>query len=222
MPLPMVHLSVAHQLADTLPEPLDLGAFYLGNIAPDAIHIREGTTRDDKQHTHFYPKQEDNYTGRLQKFYGDYINERTSEGWTSFVLGYFMHVMTDYYWFRSVYPAFEEQVREHDQCEGVVRTKEDLARLYYKETDQIDFNLYRTMNWSEEVWSALNNSSGYEMTDRLTVDEILRWRERTYSFLQGKAPGIIPYYITEEVVQAFVQKTVPRLIDLLAEWEALR
>ncbi|MCP1135166.1 hypothetical protein NKT34_17850 [Paenibacillus polysaccharolyticus] len=53
MPLPMVHLSVAHQLANTLPEPLDLGAFYLGNIAPDAIHIREGTTREDKQYTHF-------------------------------------------------------------------------------------------------------------------------------------------------------------------------
>ncbi|WP_145328792.1 hypothetical protein [Paenibacillus xylanexedens] len=60
------------------------------------------------------------------------------------------------------------------------------------------------------------------MTNRLTADEILGWRERTFSFLHGEAPGIIPCYITEEVVQAFVQKTVPRLIDLLAEWEAYK
>lgn len=206
MPLPMVHLSVAHRLADTLPEPLDLGAFYLGNIAPDAIHMREGTTRDDKQYTHFYPEQEDNYTGRLQKFYGDYISERKSEGWTSFVTGYFMHVMTDYYWFRSVYPAFEEQVREQDQCEGAVRTKEDLARLYYKETDQIDFNLYRTMNWSEEVWSALNNSSGYEMADRLTADEIIRWRDRTFSFYMGKRRALFRVTLPKRLYELLSKK----------------
>ncbi|WP_434752205.1 zinc dependent phospholipase C family protein [Paenibacillus amylolyticus] len=222
MPLPMVHLSVAHRLADKLPEQLDLRAFYLGNIAPDSIHMREGATRDDKQHTHFYPEKEDNYTGCLQKLYGDYISEHTNEGWTSFVTGYFMHVMTDYYWFRSVYPEFEGRVRELDRREGIERTKEELSRLYYRETDQIDFNLYRTASWSHEIWSLLNESSSYEMADRLTADEIIRWRDHTFSFFQGEEPGLIPCYITEEVVQAFVQKTVPRLIDLLAEWEAAR
>lgn len=218
MPLPMVHLSVAHRLATTLPEPLDRGAFYLGNIAPDAIHMREGANRDDKEHTHFYPGKEDNYIGRLHKLYVDYINERTDQRWTSFVLGYFMHVVTDYYWFRTVHPEFVEQVQKRDQREGIVRTKENLSRLYYQETDQVDFNLFHNASWSEEVWSALKEESGYGMRDRLTTDEIIRWRDRTFSFLKGEEPGITPCYITEEVVQAFVEKTVFRLLELLSVW----
>ncbi|PYE47790.1 zinc dependent phospholipase C family protein [Paenibacillus barcinonensis] len=221
MPLPMVHLTIAQQLADTLPERLDRGAFYLGNIAPDAIHMREGATRDDKQHTHFDPEKENNYIWRLQKLYHGYIGECMDEGWTSFVKGYFMHVMTDYYWFRSVYPEFVERVQEHDKREGITRTKEELSRLYYQETDQIDFTLFRTASWSIQAWFVLNEASGYELTDRLTADEILRWRDRTYSFLHGQEPGITPFYLTEEVVQAFVDTTVPRLLELLAGWEAV-
>lgn len=139
---------------------------------------REKTSKD----THFYPEQENNYSGRLQKLYSGYRSEGSDEGWHSFVIGYFMHVMTDYYWFRSVHPQFVEQVREDDQREGIVRTKEEVSCLYYQETDQIDVNLYQNAGWSKEVWSALNGTSGYDMTDRLTANEIERWRDRTFTF----------------------------------------
>ncbi|CAI6015689.1 hypothetical protein PAECIP112173_00053 [Paenibacillus sp. JJ-100] len=56
------------------------------------------------------------------------------------------------------------------------------------------------------------------MRDRLTTDEIIRWRDRTFSFFKGEEPGITPCYITEEVVQAFVEKTVFRLLELLSVW----
>ncbi|GGH54661.1 hypothetical protein GCM10008014_23570 [Paenibacillus silvae] len=221
MPLPMVHLRIAQQLADALPESLERGAFYLGNIAPDAIHMREGTTREDKQHTHFDPEKENHYTDRLQKLYHGYIGERTDEGWRSFVKGYFMHVMTDYYWFRSVHPEFVEQVREYDKREGTTRTKEELSRLYYQETGQVDFHLFRTASWSVDTWSILNAASGYDMRDRLTAEEISRWRHHTYSFFHGQEPGIIPLFLTEEIVQAFAAATVPRLFELLTVWEAV-
>ncbi len=51
MPLPMVHLAVAiqmHRLEQRIPSP----DFLLGSIAPDAIHMRPDTGREDKQRVH--------------------------------------------------------------------------------------------------------------------------------------------------------------------------
>ncbi|MEK4369928.1 zinc dependent phospholipase C family protein [Paenibacillus sp. FSL R5-0473] len=219
MPLPMVHLNIANLIADSLQIQADRGSFYLGNIAPDSIHMREGTTRDDKEYTHFNPKDDGDYVGELKDLYSFYMQQLTDEGWKWFVRGYFMHVLTDYYWFRSVHPEFVERVNKVDQHTGSSRSKDELARLYYQETDQIDFNLYQGSSWSEEVWQVLNSSPGYDMTGRLTADEIVRWRDHTFSFLNGEEPGITPEFITGERVQVFVEETVERLIALLSSWD---
>ncbi|PQP82642.1 hypothetical protein C0Q44_14590 [Paenibacillus sp. PCH8] len=219
MPLPMVHLNIAYLLTDTLPVQIERGSFYLGNIAPDSIHMREGTTREDKQDTHFNPKDEGDYAGRLQGIYSSYIQQQPDEGWKWFVRGYFIHVLTDYYWFRSVYPEFVDRVNEIDQHTGINRSKDELSRLYYQETDQIDFNLYRSASWSEDVWQTLNRAASYDMPDRLNAEEIVRWRDHTFSFLNGEEPGITPKFITGEIAQAFVEKTVQRLNALLSSWD---
>ena len=219
MPLPMVHLNIANRIADSLQMQANRGSFYLGNIAPDSIHMREGTTREDKEYTHFNPKDDGDYVGGLHELYSSYMQPLIDEGWKWVVRGYFMHVLTDYYWFRSVHPEFVERVNKADLSIGTSRSKEELARLYYQETDQIDFNLYRGTSWSEEVWRVLNSSLGYNMTDRLTADEIIRWRDHTFSFLNGEEPGITPEFITGERVQVFVEETVERLSTLLSSWD---
>ena len=221
MPLPMVHLHVAVLFADATPERVEQGSFYLGNIAPDSIHMREGTTREDKEYTHFNPKDDEKYISRLQELYSVYIQQRSDEGWKWFVRGYFMHVMTDYYWFRSVYPEFVERVNSADETNDVKRTKDELGRLYYQETDQIDFNLYHHASWSGDVWHMLKSTQSYDVEGRLTAEEILHWRERTISFFneQANEPGIVPTYLTDDLVQAFVTDTVQRLSLLFQSWD---
>lgn len=221
MPLPMVHLHVAVLFADANPERVERGPFYLGNIAPDSIHMREGTTREDKEYTHFNPKDDENYVARLQELYFVYIQQRSDKGWKWFIRGYFMHVMTDYYWFRSVYPEFVERVNSTDETNDVKRTKDELGRLYYQETDQIDFNLYYHANWSGNVWHMLKSTQSYDVEGRLTAEEILRWRDRTISFFneQANEPRIVPTYLTDNLVQAFVTDTVQRLSLLFQSWD---
>lgn len=194
MPLPMVHLNVAVLFAESLKGQVERGSFYLGNIAPDSIHMREGWTRGDKENTHFNPKDAGDYVEQLKERYSTYIRQHADEGWKWFVRGYFMHVLTDFYWFRSVHPAFVEQVTIMDQDLGINRTKDELGRLYYQETDQIDFNLYQQAGWREEVWRMLEIAPGYDVPDLLTAEEILRWRDRTFSFFNESAnePGIVP------------------------------
>lgn len=221
MPLPMVHLHVAVLFADASPKRVERGSFFLGNIAPDSIHMREGTTREDKEYTHFNPKGDENYVARLQELYSVYIQQRSDEGWKWFIRGYFMHVMTDYYWFRSLYPEFVERVTSTDETNDVKRTKDELGRLYYQETDQIDFNLYHYASWSRDAWHMLKNTLSYDVEGRLTAEEILRWRDRTVSFFneQANEPGIVSTYLTDDLVQAFVTDSVQRLILLFQSWD---
>lgn len=223
MPLPMVHLNVAVLFAETLQGHVERGPFYLGNVAPDSIHMREGWTRADKENTHFNPKDknEGDYVEQLKKRYSTYIQQHADEGWKWFVRGYFMHVLTDFYWFRSVHPQFVEQVTLTDQNSGITRTKDELGRLYYQETDQIDFNLYEQASWSEEVWKMLEIAPGYDVADLLTAEEILRWRDRTFSFFNESAneSGIVPKFITDVKISAFVANTAQRLKVLLQGWD---
>ncbi|MBN2627635.1 MAG: hypothetical protein JXA95_13285 [Spirochaetales bacterium] len=51
MPLPMIHLAVAREVQKNV-KIWNLQAFLVGNIAPDAIHMRENTTLKDKSVTH--------------------------------------------------------------------------------------------------------------------------------------------------------------------------
>jgi hypothetical protein len=49
----MVHLRIAQELLKVCDFIKDIGAFYKGSIAPDAIMFRKGCNRQDKSVTHF-------------------------------------------------------------------------------------------------------------------------------------------------------------------------
>lgn len=214
MPLPMVHLKVAVSYREWLNIKEDLNPFYLGNIAPDAIHMRKGSTRDDKNRTHFSPNAEGDYLKRLEDNYMSYIHLNLDSDWKWFVKGYFMHLLTDYYWFRDLYSKFAKSgLQKH--------TQEHLRTLYYKETDQVDFNIYKQEVWRKEVWDSLNHARSFNFGDLLTSEEIMQWRDRTFVFFNddSKEPGIVPEYITNKLVDDFVQETVPRLEVIISGWE---
>ena len=77
MPLPMVHLSVAYNLIEQL-EGEKVGAFFLGSIAPDSIHMRDGSSDEDKKRTHLYPETYKNDVNKLKKQYKIMINNKSN------------------------------------------------------------------------------------------------------------------------------------------------
>ena len=87
MPLPMVHLSIAHCMVQEYGYPAS-PAFYLGNIAPDAIHMRPGTDGKDKQTVHLVD-QDGLRWGPLRAL--------LAQG-GSLATGYVVHVLTDQAW----------------------------------------------------------------------------------------------------------------------------
>ncbi|CAG7652274.1 zinc dependent phospholipase C family protein [Paenibacillus allorhizosphaerae] len=212
MPLPMVHLSVAveyFEYGDVPP------AFLLGSIAPDAIHMRKGTNREDKRRTHLNVENEPDLQAYMRNKYEHYISQSPDEPWKWFVKGYFAHLLTDYFWLLDVYSVFKARTG----LDGL--TKDEARKAYYRDTDQIDFTYYRTKPWVSEVWSGLIGARSFDVEPLLTAEEIHYWRFRTVHWfdLLGEEPGTEPRYITQPMVDAFIPAASRRIRGMFTAWD---
>ena len=216
MPLPMVHLAVAARLVAAreptgLPESADIPEFYLGSIAPDAIHARGGTGRDDKLDTHFargHPAQFD--LGAL----GLMLTEHWAGGeLVSFAEGYAAHVLTDHLWQTTVAAAFRQRV----QREGL---EADRRALYYEDCDKLDFSLYDTSPWRPAVWAHLSSVTARDFPPFLTATEIEAWRDRVLGWFD-KNPAMRLHdatRISASEVEAFIDLAAREVANRVREW----
>ena len=91
MAFPLLHLLVADAYAKSRPALARDGAYYLGAIAPDAIHMRPGITKEvHKVRTHLFAKGPDGLPEVMAYWY--------EVGRTPFDIGYGVHVITDRLW----------------------------------------------------------------------------------------------------------------------------
>jgi hypothetical protein len=167
MPLPMVHLTVAvrrYESDGTLPP-----AFLLGSLAPDAIHMRPGAGREDKARTHLLAPPDTADHAAIRDLLGRY---RTADReLADFAAGYAAHLLTDRHWAEAVYRPFRR---------ALPPTLDPVSRreLYYRETDQLDFDLYHHMPWRPRVWELLALAPARDFAGLLKAAEIGRSSDR--------------------------------------------
>ncbi len=176
MPLPMVHLAVAIRVQEILGWGLN-GDFLLGNLSPDAIHARAGSGRSEKDATHFY-------VGTLpeEKAFG-VIHELLQKEFPasnilpSFRSGYALHLLADHFWTHGTVATFQDQLPK-------TMPDAEKRRLYYRDTDQVDFHLYRQMPWRPKVWACLAAAVPQDFDDLLTAQEIQMWLARDLNWFE--------------------------------------
>jgi hypothetical protein len=222
MPLPMVHLSIAHCLIHDHGHP-NIPAFYLGSIAPDAIHMRPGTEQTDKHVVHFVD-QDGLQRERLHALLAQggpvrQVGEGTSADLVGaeFVAGYAAHILTDLAWRAEIILPFR-QTRVEQMPYSELRT------LYYNECDKLDFDLYEEEPWRPAVWEMLRVAEAREVglagePPLLTAGEIDGWRVRTLGWFDAhrEKANYAPQYITRELVWPFIPRTAARVAAQLAE-----
>ena len=194
MPLPMVHLLTARRWAQNQPALLDCPEFYLGVIAPDAIHTRPGVNRDDKRVTHL-----DVWTGGPVTAL-EYLSGRTS----AFDVGYALHIMTDYYWVRHIRGTFPQLVGPDDRLIG---------EIYYPDCDQADEGLYSGSPERAGIWRLLKRAAPPLDHPLLSDHEIDGWRQRILTGF-GAKPKKPARMITFETVRDFIELVQPSLKDI--------
>lgn len=92
----MIHIAVANELNKTLNR--DNKKLLIGSIAPDIAKLIGRT----KIVSHFQEKDDD--LPNLNKFLSKYKSDLLDD----FVLGYYIHIFTDYLWFKYFLPDFYE------------------------------------------------------------------------------------------------------------------
>jgi hypothetical protein len=209
MPLPMVHLTIAvqaHALAD---QPLT-SDFLLGSLAPDAIHMRANTNREDKDRVHLRISEtsESEVLERIRLWI--HQNHPEKDVPKSFVEGYAAHLLADHWWVQEIAGPFALQLPPDT-------SPTERQAWYYRETDQLDLNLYHRAPWRPTVWDLLAAAVAPEFSPYLAADEISRWRHRTLDWYENPdhEPGIVPQIITERMLEGFIKTSVERIRSFL-------
>lgn len=174
MPLPMVHLAVARKIISNFSEINNLPLYYLGAIAPDAIHMRKNQVPEDKQKSHLYARD----IQGIQNVY-KYYEEKNDCIDIDFFLGYCIHILTDIYWHETLYTSFK--YRYSKDSEPI----QEQRWAYYNDTDILDLILYKTFDWKDEIWALLKEAKGIDMDNIVTSSEIDAWNIRTLNWYNG-------------------------------------
>ena len=210
MPLPMVHLAVAMEL-HTLGVYSKTPEFLLGNLAPDAIHMRPGTDRDDKSRTHLVHDTPPEDFTPIQQLLDRYAEAEQPQA--DFAAGYAAHLLTDRWWVQQLLPTFRERA-------PASLSFAERRSLYYQDTDQIDFDLYHRMPWRPAVWQDLTHVDPADFPPLLAAAEIDQWRTRVIDWFGGlkEEPGITPTLITYQEVIDFIPQAAAQISHLFTEW----
>ena len=206
MPLPMVHLGVAQAIAAQRPIS-NLPAFYLGSIAPDAVHMRSNFCPEDKKRSHYFVK-DSAQPGELQALQ-DLIAQNTPH--RDFYLGYLVHLLTDRYWQDTVYQIYLERHRADPA------PLQDQRWAYYNDTDRLDFELYQTVPWREAVWTHLEQASATAIDGVVAANEVALWQKRTLHWYEsGQSEHTNPIrYLTCRELENFIADTARKIAEVL-------
>lgn len=114
----MIHIAVAHELNKKLMR--DEQKLLIGTIAPDISKLIGET----KKNSHFLNDDED--IPDIYKFLAKYKNNLNDD----FVMGYYIHLLTDYFWFKYFIPEIYENNLIKKLDGKVVNCKGNMAIMY--------------------------------------------------------------------------------------------
>lgn len=185
MPLTMVHLGVIHYLAErndwidreTMPQ------FYLGSISPDCVNLRQGLRTRDRARSHLWLE---NPSYRMPKnliFWQNHVLDflQRSEGSerSAFVLGYCIHVLTDIYWYETVYEQFRIRY-----CADSAPVLEDRL-AFTNDIEQLELTLLNQSDWADGALDLLRASEGESLGDIVSAHEVDEWKRQTLLWLES-------------------------------------
>ncbi len=203
----MVHLRIAQELLKGCDFIKDIGAFYKGSIAPDAIMFREGCKRQDKSLTHFctgdegwgyytnYEAWKNNLFNSIKKYKG-YVND-------DFLFGYSAHILTDIECARQ----FWNPVR--------LANDENYKDTYIKDCCEVDSRLMESIENMEQVWSLLSDSHNYCLEDLFSMDDTKKLIDIMINDMYAHRHPNFSYYpsiFTYDRVTKFVEEISTQII----------
>ena len=216
MPLPMVHLLLAHMIGEKT-KCENEGYFILGSIAPDSIHMRKGSNRVDKHKTHMFI----NGYGDRDSIAGNFAliknalkrAEKAGYEEQQFVKGYCIHTMLDIFWINKIFNVLAGTLRA-----GAINF-EEIRTVYYRETNFCDAEIYRGEEWVPRYRKTLEDIVPMGFEGLLSSEEVGLWRNEVIKKMERyeNYDGPASHYITYKRILDFTENFSYMVIEKFGE-----
>lgn len=166
MPSSLFHLNVSKKIAEKYPK-YDTPNFYIGTIAPDAIHVNGFAEKSIRWSAHKRAKDLEEWKLNIIHFYEEEKNNFSQD----YLLGYIVHVLTDI--------VVDQMFYKEGIYENIIKSRanENEASKFFKNQIQVYENSQLNEEWWKDVKNKLNSAQAYEINN-IHEKEIIGWKEK--------------------------------------------
>lgn len=218
------HIAIADKIYSVLGENIikNLPLFFGGNIAPDAIHEKQGYQRADKKRTHFTEEisEEDFLNPEKIKIFHRKVNNfienyyLTSTEQKDLYLGYIIHLLTDVLFNQTVRERFVERMKK----DGIEQTEREFGIRIMTDIEGADYIIAHKYGYTQNIVEVLKSAHDYEIKDYITKTEMNKRKDWAIStlFNEISPPQVdLKYYCYEEAVD-FINSAAKDIIICLS------
>jgi hypothetical protein len=222
------HLIIAREVHKLLPKGTirDVGQFYAGSIAPDAIHARVNYVRAEKKHTHLRDEIPDK--DFIQEFYRNLFLERVAsfillnrdrqDGLLDAYRGYVVHLLTDELYLLTLRREFVKRMEKL----GITQNDREFFHRIITDMNRNDFLLLYSYQEKEEIRFYLEQVQPFGIDDMLSVTEVSESREWVINrFFREEYELQDPVYVSFDSTREFVRMAAENIKDRLSEGGSL-
>lgn len=218
----ITHMVIAREMIKRLPKESirEEGLFYLGNLAPDAVHAREGYIRAYKKHTHFRDdipdmefEQEEHqvvYRKRLEDFAAK--NRERGDGLEDLYLGYVTHILTDELFIVTVRKEFCKVMEQM----GISQDDHRFFEYIVRDMTRNDLLLVKHYEEMEIIRRCMEQVGIYQIEGLLSTQELKNSKDWLVSYhFTEEHEFLDPVYISYGRTLEFIQEAVRTITDKL-------
>ena len=211
MAFPLTHLLVADAIITRHPrKDADAALFYLGALAPDAVHYRQGLTSASqreigktKKISHLCPQSSERW-GEVTDNAGwiDSVKYFIHNNPGPLAEGYAVHAMTDIYTNMTIWENFRTQHPE-EAAKGYKSN-------YYRDLREIEIRLYQLQVQASRIERLLPMADPVDMPGLVTAAEMNAIKENIlykHCKNQQPTPGYQYTFVSYDETISFIQQT---------------
>lgn len=200
MPSVTVHLFVACEIAKRL-NISNLGRFYLGAIAPDAVNLGGKADRDTRYSAHLRSTDYNEWVQNVIRYRKESEIKNTD---TDFANGFAAHLFTDIAWDIKIQPRIFESLRSLGFTENELNAKKwDVLSAFDAKALQSD-------RWKNDILPYLK-AADTANTEAVDSELLAKWRDHILSgdFVKEVKPDF-----AEIITETDINSTAQSVLDL--------
>lgn len=205
----VIHIAVANEVNKTLKR--NANQLLIGSVAPDISKI----VGDTKVHSHFLDNKNDNIPN-IDKFLKKYY----SKLYDDFVLGYFIHLYTDYLWFKYFIPEIcnNDYITKLDGT--IVKCNGNMLCLYiYNDYTNLNIKLLDEYNLDLKIfYNELPNFNN--IIEEIPMDKINLLMDQVFRIIENSKEKK-DFIFNIDNIKTFIQTSVELILGKLKELNLL-